>query len=84
MVSLHYNGSSSFVFVNTVEMCHFKAKDSEIKPYPLSLGNISKDFAINNMKKTRLKEYVNAFSLDCNIIDTNNIFDIHKYLMKIT
>ena len=84
MDSLHYNGSSSFVFVNTVETCQFKAKDSEIKPYPLCLGKISKNFAINNMKKTRLKEYVNAISLDCNIIDTNNIFDICKYLMKIT
>ena len=29
----------------------FKAKDSEIKDYALCLGNISKDFAINNMKK---------------------------------
>ena len=26
-------------------------KDSEIKYYTLSLGNISKDFTINNMKK---------------------------------
>ena len=38
--------------------CHkiyqFKGKDSEIKPYPLSLGNISKDFADNNMMKTGL------------------------------
>ena len=30
----------------------FKAKDSEIKTYPLCLGNISKDFTINNTKKT--------------------------------
>ena len=29
----------------------FKAKDLEIKPYILCLGNISKDFAIGNMKK---------------------------------
>ena len=28
-----------------------KSKDSEIKPYPLCLGNISKYFAIDNMKK---------------------------------
>ena len=38
-------------FVNTVKICHFKGKDSEIKPYPLFLGNISKDFTLNNIKK---------------------------------
>ena len=32
-------------------MYQFKATDSEIKPYPLCLGNISKDFTNNNMKK---------------------------------
>ena len=51
MLSLHYNGSNSFLFVNAVKMCQYKAKDSEIKPYPICLGNISKDFTINNMKK---------------------------------
>ena len=61
-----------------------KAKDSEIKPYPSCLGNISKDFTINNMKKTGLKGYVHAFSVDYNIINTNGILDIHKYLMKLT
>ena len=29
----------------------FKAKSSEIKDYTLCLGNISKDFTSNNMKK---------------------------------
>ena len=28
-----------------------KAKDSEIVLYPLCLGNISKDFSVDNMKK---------------------------------
>ena len=32
-------------------MYQFKAKDSETKPYPLCLGNISKDFTIDNIKK---------------------------------
>ena len=52
---LHCNGSNSFLLVNAVKMYQVKAKDSEIKPYPLCLGNISKDFAISNMKKTGLK-----------------------------
>ena len=33
----------------------FKAKDSEIVASPLCLGNISKDWLTDNMKKTGLK-----------------------------
>ena len=33
-----------------------KAKSSEIKDYALHLDNISKDFTINNIKKTGLKK----------------------------
>ena len=42
VLSLQYSGSNSFLYVNAVKMYKFKAKDSEIKPYPLCLGNISK------------------------------------------
>ena len=48
---LHYNGSNSFLFVNATKVYQFKAKNSEIKDYALCLGNISKYFTINNMKK---------------------------------
>ena len=35
-------------------------------------------------KKTGLKGTVKVFSVDYNDIDTNDILDIHKYLMKNT
>ena len=35
-------------------------------------------------KKTGLKGTVKVFSVDTNDIDTNDILDIHKYLMKNT
>ena len=44
-LSLHYNGNNSYLFVNGTEICKFKAKDSEIVPYPLCMGNISKDLS---------------------------------------
>ena len=53
-----------------------------IKKYPLCLGIISKDSTTNNTKKTGLNIYVYELSVDYNIIDTSNINDIHKYLMK--
>ena len=40
-LSLNYNGSNSFLLVNTTKIYQFKAKDSEIKIYPLCLGNVS-------------------------------------------
>ena len=54
-MSLHYNGSNSFFFVNATNIYHFKAKNSEIKDYALCLGNISKDFKVIDMKKSRIK-----------------------------
>ena len=43
-LSLHYNGDDRYLYVNGKESIKFKAKDSEIPPYPLCLGRISKDF----------------------------------------
>ena len=34
------------------------------------------------MRKTGLNRYIYKFSVDYNIIDTSNIIDINKYLMK--
>ena len=50
-LSLHYNGANSYLFVNGTEIYKFKAKDSEIVATPLCLGNISKDWSVDNMKK---------------------------------
>ena len=51
VLSLHHNGINGLLFVNATKIYQFKAKDSEIKDYKLCLGNISKDFTINNIKK---------------------------------
>ena len=61
VLSLHYNGSNSFLFVNATKIYQFKEKDSEIKNYTLCLGNISKDFTIDNLTKTGLKGGVKFF-----------------------
>ena len=51
VLSLHYDGDKSFLFVNVTEIHQFKAEDSEIVATPLCLGNISKEFSVHNMKK---------------------------------
>ena len=81
-MKLHYNGASNYLFVNGTEIIKSKAQDSEIYPIPLRLGNISKDFSVDNLKKTRLNGYVYDFSVDYNAIALDDILDIHKYLIK--
>ena len=81
-LNLHYNGANSYLFVNGTETIKFKAKDSEIVATPFCLGNITKEFSEENMKKTGLNEYVHDFSVDYDAIAVNDILDSHNYLMK--
>ena len=81
-LSLHYSGPNSYLFVNGAKIYKFKAKDSEIIAAPLCLGNISKNWSVDNMKKTELNGYVYDFSVDYDATDVDDIVDIHKYLMK--
>ena len=75
-------GANSYLFVNGAEIHKFKAKDSEVVATPLYLGNMSKDFSVDNMKKTGLNGYVYDFSVDYDAIAVDDILDIHKYLTK--
>ena len=81
-MSLHYTRANSYLFVNGTEIYKFKAKDSEIVASPLCLGNISKDWSVDNMKKTGFNGYVYDFSADYDSADVDDIKEIHKYLMK--
>ena len=81
-LSLHYIGTNSYLFVNDTEIIKFKEKDFKIVPSPLCLGNISKDWSTDNMKKTGLTGYVYGFSADYNAIAVDDIKGIQKYLMK--
>ena len=79
---MHYNRTNSYLFLNGTEIHKFIAKDTEINPYNLCLGNISKDFSRSNMKATGFNGYIYDFSVDYDPINVDNIKDIHKYLMK--
>ena len=47
-----------------MKMYQFKAKGSEIKLYPLFLGNISRYFTLDSMNKIGLKGSAKVFSVD--------------------
>ena len=81
-LSLHCNGANSYLFVNGKKIYKFKAKDSQIVAIPLCLENISKDWSVDNMKKTELNGYAYDFSADYDAVAVDDILDVHKYLMK--
>ena len=53
VLSLHYNRSNSFWFVNAQKYISSKQKTMKKKDYALCVGSISNDFTIYNMKKKR-------------------------------
>ena len=70
------------MFLNGTEIIKFKAKDFEIVAAPLCLGSISKDWSVDNLKRTGFNGYVYDFSIDYDAIAVDDILDIHKYLMQ--
>ena len=52
VLSLHYNGDDSYLFVNGKQELKFKAKDDQIAKEILCLGNISDDWTTENAEKT--------------------------------
>ena len=81
-LSLYYNGANSYLFANVTEIIKFKARDSNIMATPLCLGNILKDWSVDNMRDTGLNGYVDDFRLDYDATTIDDVKDIHKYLMK--
>ena len=77
-LSFHYNGDSSYLLVNDKEIINFKAKDSEIVPYPLYLGNTSKDFTIPYRLESGLFGYVYDFSVDYLAIANDRVLELMK------
>ena len=64
------------------KFANLRQKNSEIVASPLCLGNISKDWLTDDMKKTGFNGCVYYFSVDYDAIDVDDTKDIHKYLMK--
>ena len=72
----------SYFFVNGTKIHKFKANDSEIVATLLCLGNISKDWSVDNMKRTGFNVYVYDLSVYYDAITVDDVLESHKYLMK--
>ena len=82
VLSLHYNGDNSYLFVNGKQELKFKAKDDQILKKNLCLGNFSDDWTVNNTANTSLYGNVYDFAVDYTETSVDNIYNIHQYLIK--
>ena len=82
VLSLHYNGDNSYLFVNGKQELKFKAKDDQIDKKILCLGNLSDHWTALNATKAGLYGTVYDFAVDYTETGVGNIYNIHRYLMK--
>ena len=82
ILSLHYNGDNSYLFVNGREELKFKTKTDQIINKNLCLGNLSRYWTKDQFTKTSLYGNIYDFVVDYKaIVETTTIYDMHRYLM---
>ena len=82
ILSLHYNGNDSYLFVNGREELKFKTKTDLKINNQICLGNLSFDWTKDESKTTSLYGNIYDFVVDYKaIVGTTTIYDMHQYLM---
>ena len=72
MLSLHYNGNNSYLFVNGRQELKFKCKTDQLVKEKLCLGNLSDQWT------TRIYDFIVDYE---QIVGVKAIYDMHRYLM---
>ena len=82
MLSLHYKGDDSYLFVNGRQELKFKAKTDQLVKEKLCIGNLSNQWTTSESEKTGAYGKIYDFVVDYEqIVKTSKIIDMHKYLM---
>ena len=82
VLSLHYNGDDSYLFVNGKQELKFKAKDDQLINEKLCLGNLSDQWSTSESEKTGVYGTIYDFVADYRTIyGVRPIYDMHRYLM---
>ena len=82
VLSLHYNGDNSFLFVNGRQELKFKCKTDQLVKEKLCIGNLSHQWTTSESEKAGLYGNIYDFIVDYEqIVGVKAIYDIHRYLM---
>ena len=82
MLSLHYNGDDSYLFVNGRQELKFKAKTDQLIKEKLCIGNLSDQWTTSESEKTGVYGKIYYFVVDYEqIVGVKTVYDMHRYLM---
>ena len=82
VLSLHYNGGDSYLFVNGRQELKFKCKTDQLVKETLCIGNLSDQWTTRESEKTRLYGNIYDFVVDYEQISgVKPIYDMYRYLM---
>ena len=82
ILSLHYNGDDSYLFVNGKQELKFKCKAESLVKEKLCIGNLSDKWTTSESEKTGLYGNIYDFVVDYKpIVGVDPIHDMHRYLM---
>ena len=82
VLSLHYNGDNSCLFVNGRQELKFKAKTDQLVKEKLCIGNLSDQWTTSELKKTGVYGKIYDFVVDYEqIVGVQAIYDMHRYLI---
>ena len=82
VLSLHYNGNNSYLYVNGNQELECKAKTDQLVKEKLCLGNLSDQWTTSESDKTGLYGKIYDFVVDYeHVAETTKILDMHEYLI---
>ena len=82
LLSLHYNGNNSYLFVNGRQELNFKCKTDQLVKEKLCIGNVRDQWTTSESEKTGGYGKIYDFVMDYEqIVRATKILDMHKYLM---
>ena len=82
VLSLHYHGDNSYLFVNGTQELKFKAKTESLVREKLCIRNISDRRSTSESEKTGLNGNIYDFAVDYEaIIGVKALYGMHRYLM---
>ena len=78
VLSLHYNGDNSYLFVNGRQELKFKAKTDQLVQEKLCIGNLSDQWTTSESEKTGAYGKIYDFE---QISGVKTIYDMYRYLI---
>ena len=82
VLSLHYNGDNSYLFVSGKQELKFKAKTDQLVKEKLCIGNLSDQWTTSESEKTVTYGKIYDFVVDYEQISgVKTIYDMHRHLI---